>query len=124
MELLNELKSHVLLLEHGLMLTMTSDQKSNFLDKRNLLFPPPLDENPSQIKESRTDPTLEAQEVTESPTPQRDPSSSEKGKEPVGVEEEEEEEEEEDGGEETEEEDDTAYKLIRRRPGTRSTFTL
>lgn len=97
---------------------MTSEQKFDFLDKRNLLFPPPMDESASQAKEPRPDPKLEIEDVTESPTPQCDPPTSEKRKEPITV------EEEEEDCEETEEEDNSNYQLIRRRLGTRSTFTL
>ena len=38
--LLEDLKQHILLLEDGLMMTMTSDQQATFVAKRNLLVPP------------------------------------------------------------------------------------
>ena len=99
--LLEDLKQHILLLEDGLMMTMTFDQQATFVVKKNLLVPPipPENEN-THRKEPRTEPTTEA-------TPEYRASSSQpqdKGKAPV-IKEETEEEDDVNEDEDTEEED-------------------
>ena len=112
--LLDDLKQHILLLEDGLMMTMTSDQQATFVAKRNLLVPPipPENEN-AHRKEPRTEPTTET-------TPEYRASSSQpqdKGKAPA-TEEETEEDDDDDEDEDTEEEDLAQFRLVRRRSGS------
>ncbi|XP_027157536.1 uncharacterized protein LOC113759170, partial [Coffea eugenioides] len=99
--LLEDLKQHILLLEDGLMMTMSLGQQATFIDKRNLLVPliPEDNENVHQ-KEPRTEPTEQIPR-TET-TPEARASSSQpqdKGKAPIT------EEEIEEDDEETEEEE-------------------
>ncbi|XP_027150377.1 histone H3.v1-like [Coffea eugenioides] len=56
--LLEDLKQHVLLIEDGLMMTMTPAQQSSFIENRNLLVPP-IPENNANVhgKEPRLEPT-------------------------------------------------------------------
>ena len=112
--LLEDLKQHILLLEDGLMMTMSLGQQATFIDKRNLLVPliPEDNENVHQ-KEPRTEPTEQIPR-TET-TPEARASSSQpqdKGKAPIT------EEETEEDDEETEEEevDPAQYWLANRRP--------
>ncbi|XP_027182105.1 uncharacterized protein LOC113780505 [Coffea eugenioides] len=109
--LLEDLKQHILLLEDGLMTTMTSEQQATFVAKRNLLVPPiPLENETAQRKEFGTEPTAET-------TPQYCASISQpqgKGKTPAtdgGTEEDDDDDEDED----TEEEDPVQFRLARRR---------
>ncbi|XP_027171904.1 uncharacterized protein LOC113771527 [Coffea eugenioides] len=111
--LFENLKQHILLLEDGLMTTMTSEQQVTFVAKRILLLPPIPPENEiAQRKEPKTEPTAET-------TPQYRASTSQsqyKGKAPAtdgGIEEEDDDDEDED----TEEEDPAQFRLARRRPG-------
>nr|XP_027065364.1 DNA ligase 1-like [Coffea arabica] len=110
--LFENLKQHILLLENGLMMTMSSEQQATFINKRNLLVPPiPQDNVNAHQKEPRTKPTTET-------IPEYHASNSQpqdKRKAPAT-----EEETEEDDDEDTEEEevDPAQFRLTRRRPGS------
>ncbi|XP_027182087.1 uncharacterized protein LOC113780488 [Coffea eugenioides] len=109
--LFEDLRQHIILLEDGLMMTMSSEQQATFIEKRNLLVPPtPQDNENAHQKEPRSEPTTET-------TPEYRASSSQpqdKGKAPAI-----EEETDDDDDEDTEEEEDPAqFRLARRRPGS------
>nr|XP_027093660.1 uncharacterized protein LOC113714062 [Coffea arabica] len=115
--LLEDLKQHVLLIEDGLMMTMSPAQQSIFIEKRNLLVPPIPEFNESaHQKEPRPQPT-EHTPGTET-TPEAHAFSSQpkdKGKVPVTM------ETTEDDDAETEDEDQVdpeQFRLTRRRPGS------
>ncbi|XP_027166245.1 nucleolar and coiled-body phosphoprotein 1-like [Coffea eugenioides] len=110
--LLEDLKQHVMLLEDGLMMTITSAQQSSFLEKRNLLMPPiPETNETAHQKEPRSEPT--GPTTGNETTPASSSQPKDKGKAPVT------EEAYEDDDEETEEEEDPEqYRLTRRRPGS------
>nr|XP_027099034.1 DNA ligase 1-like [Coffea arabica] len=111
--LLDDLKQYILLLEDGLMMTMTSEQQATFVAKKNLLVPliPPENEN-THRKESRTESTTET-------TPKYRASNSQPhDKEKTPATEEETEEDDDDEDEDSEEEDSTQFRLVRKRSGS------
>ena len=56
--LLEDLKQHILLLEDGLMMTISPEQQATFIDKKNLLVPPiPQEDEIVHQKEPRTEPS-------------------------------------------------------------------
>ena len=91
---------------------MSSEQQTAFLDKKNLLFPPPVVEEVSHDKEPRTtDPGSSVPDPNPStPVTPHGPSTSDKGKAPI--------EEAAEDDEETDEEDLSQYQLSRRTPGS------
>ncbi|XP_027156269.1 nucleolin-like [Coffea eugenioides] len=111
--LFDDLKQHILLLEDGLMMTMTSEQQATFVAKRNLLvLPIPPENENAHRKKLRTEPTTET-------TPEYRASSSQpQDKEKAPATEEETEEDDDDEDEDTEEEDPAQFRLVRRRPGS------
>ena len=115
--LLEDLKQHILLLKDGLMMTMSLEQQTIFIDKKNMLVPPisQEDENVHQ-EEPRTEPTEPTEQTPHTePTSEIHVSSSQpldKGKRPTT--------EDSDDDEETEEKevDPAQFRLTRRRPGS------
>ena len=98
-------------------MTITSEQQTTFIAKRNLLVPPILQENENaHQKKLRTEPTTET-------TPEYRASNSQpqnKGKAPATEEEtEENDDDDDDDDEDTEEEENPAqFRLARRRSGS------
>ncbi|XP_027178010.1 nucleolar and coiled-body phosphoprotein 1-like [Coffea eugenioides] len=110
--LLEDLKQHVLLIEDGLMMTMTPAQQFSFMEKRNLLVPPiPENNENAHQKEPRLEPTGPTTDTEATPASSSRP--KDKGKAPATVE-----AYEEDDEETEEEEDPEQFLLARRRPGS------
>ena len=110
--LLEDLKQHVMLLEDGLMMTMTPAQQSSFIEKRNVLVHPiPENNENAHQKEPRPEPTGPTTGTEATPASSSQP--KDKGKAPAT-----EEAYEEDDEETEEEEDPEQFRLARRRPGS------